>query len=336
MILNKLVLLGLLIGLVIILLIYLYTYEVIFEKFEQTEDTEDTEVQELIIDNNFVKDRYIYLTTDVKQNSTLNDYLNLEQSRWYNFDNIKNSDHYFIFVHTPSIYILEQNDISNVYGLNMNNVTLNGPNASKLSKDDALNDFTLLLNFDMLDMKLTDSDNSRLNLYEMLASSSVDGDNVGGKAVSLQIEKIEDNYTLDIIFGNEKFSKNLLEGSFINRKNFIGLSYKANKIDLIVNEDPIDTFILSNIEKLNLSNSPIIINKDGINAIFYNIAIYTRGLSTDEMYKLKIHFLNHVSGLLSKTRELDKIKLEMVGLLQNAKTNNCQPINSNLIKIKII
>ena len=339
MIINKFVLLGLLIGLLIILFIYLYTYEIILEKFNIDDDDDAVDPVDVVdsddsdvpvdIDIYFRKDRYIYLTTDVRKNSDIGDYINKEQNRWYNFDYQKNSEQFFIFgLNIPDLLTI--NDTPIVYGLNMNNVTLRGPNASELSVNDLLIEFTLLLNFDISDKNFIDD--TRFSLYEMPAASSITGNTLGGKAFSLQIAKIDDTtITLDILFGSQIFSEQIQSASLINNINFIALSYKDTTINLIVNgNDPIE-FSLTNDEKLNLSNSPIMINKEGMDVIFYNIAIYKRQLLNQEISKLKTHFTNHVTGLLSQTRKLDSATIQNAALLQP--TNKCEIVNSELIKI---
>jgi hypothetical protein len=361
MIINKFVLLGLLIGLVIIVLIYLYTYEIILEKFEEdTVDTDDAVVDIAdnvdnvdivdIVDNvdnvdiaegtenmddpNFLTDRFIYLTTDIRPSSGQRDYISLELSRWLNFDyNYKNSYSYFTFVGIPQIEALASIPIVN--GLNMNNVILKGPNASTLSIDNVLKEFTLLFNFNM---SMIDFDFDRLSIFEMSASSSITGDVLGGKALCLQIEQIDEtDISLDILFGSETFSETIAIATLKSGITFIALSYKDNTLHLSVNDDIRQEFTLTNNEKLNLSNSPIVINKDGMNAVFYNIAIYKRKLLSDQIEKLQTHFKNHVTGLLSQTRILDLMTLQNTKLLKNTKLpNSCKIINSDLIKISPI
>jgi len=139
---------------------------------------------------------------------------------------------------------------------------------------------------------------------------------------------------LDILFGSETFNVTIAIATLQSGITFIALSYKDNTIHLSVNDTINQDFILTNNEKLNLSNSPIVINKDGMNAVFYNIAIYKRKLSSDQIGKLKTHFSNHVTGLLSQTRILDLMTLQNTKLLKNTKLpNTCKIINSDLIQI---
>jgi hypothetical protein len=225
---------GVFLGLIVILISkYSFYLEEGFQEEELVEEEEEEVVQ---IPKTTLESRFIYLTTDDTVEKPLKKYYNESSSRWYNNDElISTALLYFTFqLGTPTL----KTSAENIQGVSIKNVKMVGPNSSELKPNYILDTFSVLFNFDMIDLL-----NERERLFMIKGTSQIEGSSPIGKVVSLSIIKTESEvplYKLEVIFGGTSFAINFSEGGFMGRKNnFIGFSFSENKIRIYINDNPV-------------------------------------------------------------------------------------------------
>lgn len=323
---------GVFLGLIVILISkYSFYLEEGFQEEELVEEEE--ELEEVVqIPKTTPESRFIYLTTDDTVEKPLKKYYNESSSRWYNNDElISTALLYFTFqLGTPTL----KTSAENIQGVSIKNVKMVGPNSSELKPNYILDTFSVLFNFDMIDLL-----NERERLFMIKGTSQIEGSSPIGKVVSLSIIKTESVvplYKLEVIFGGTSFAINFSEGGFMGRKNnFIGFSFSENKIRIYINDNPVSVHSLSQEESIILSNTPIEINTTGgLDMIVYNIAIYKNALNETEIENYKSHYTKHVTGLLKEQRRIEE--LEKQQLAPTKTIEKCSYDSTNLLEITTI